>query len=232
MSGEDAPPPRRRIRNPTETRRIILEAAASLMAEQGSDAVSVSAVANLAGVNRGTAYQHFPSRDELLSEAMAFVSDRMMKAVFGEFSDTTRNVEEVDVADTMRRLVAFATDNADLCRTWLLQILASPNPTQDPFWTEFQGSLQRFTETDLAQDHVDSDAMAVLVLSGIILWPVWVRSHAADEGDRARLAMRMSREILRLSLFGSMRPEKFPEVVEQLSKPINPEDEVDIAGGR
>ena len=230
---EQETPPKRRSRNPAETRRTILEAAASLIAQQGADAVSVSAVSHLAGVNRGTAYQHFQSRDELVQAAMDWVSDRMMRAVFGGPNDVLeRRVEEVDIPDTMYRLVVFATDHADLCRGWLLQILASPNPTADPFWREFQGSLQRFTETELAQKHVDSEAMAVLILSGIILWPVWVRAHAADETDRGKLALRMSREILRLSLFGSMQPEKFPEVVKRLSKPISPEDEVDIAGGR
>jgi AcrR family transcriptional regulator len=230
---DKAPPPKRRSRNPAETRRTILEAAASLIAQQGAEAVSVSAVSHLAGVNRGTAYQHFQSRDELVRAAMEWVSDRMMRAVFGPPETVAeRRVEEVDVPDTMFRLVQFATENADLCRSWLLQILASPDPTSDPFWREFQGSLQRFTETDLAQKHVDADAMAVLVLSGIILWPVWVRAHAADDSDRTKLALRMSREILRLSMFGSMNPEKFPEVVARLNTPISPDDEVDIAGGR
>lgn len=233
LAPQPVPGARRRTRNPAETRRLILEAATSLIAQQGIDAVSLSAVAHLAGINRGTAYQHFPSRDELVAAAMQSVSDRMMRAVFGPPEAVVeRRVEDVDVPATMYRLVAFATENADLCRSWLLQILASPDPTADPFWREFHGSLHRFTETELAQPHVDSDAMGVLVLSGIILWPVWVSAHAADEGDRAKLALRMSREILRLSMFGSMKPEKFPEVFARLSRPISPEDEVDIAGGR
>ncbi len=228
-----APLREKRVRNPAETRRTILEAATTLIAQQGADAVSVSAVAHLAGINRGTAYQHFPSREDLLGAAMDWVSDRMMRAVFGPpEAIVERRVEEVNIPDTMHRLVRFATRNIDLCRSWLQQILASPDPTADPFWREFQGSLKRFTQTELAQDHVDADAMAVLVLSGIIQWPVWVRAHAADDSDRAKLALRMSREILRLSMFGSMRPEKFPEVVAQLKRPVSPEDEVDLAGGR
>lgn len=234
---EPVPPPApartKRVRNPAETRRTILEAATRLIAQQGGDAVSVSAVAHLAKVNRGTAYQHFQSRDELVAAAMEWVSDRLMRAVFGAPEAVVeRQVEDVDIPDTMYRLVRFATENADICRSWLLQILASPNPTADPFWREFQGSLERFTQTELAQEHVDAEAMSVLVLSGIFLWPVWVRAHAADEGDRAKLALRMSREILRLSMFGSMKPEMFPEVVARLRTPISPDDEIDIAGGR
>lgn len=226
-------PKKRRSRDPVGTRRSILEAASSLFAQQGADSISVSAVANLAGINRGTAYQHFPSREELVQATVEWISDRMFRAVFGDpEAARERDVQDVDIADTMHRLTVFAMENAELGRSWLLQILASPEPASDPFWKEFQGSLQRFAETDLAQAGIDSEAMAVIVLSGIFLWPVWARSHAKDEEERRKLALRMSREILRLSLFGSMKPEKFADMAAGLRKPLKPDDVVEIAGGR
>ncbi len=213
-------PIKKRTRDPVVTRQAILEAASSLFAQQGADSVSVSAVATLAGINRGTAYQHFPSREELIAATIDWVSLRLFRAVYGDPATIgERRVEEIDVPETMHRLSVFAMENAELCRSWLLQILASDNPAADPFWKEFQGSLERFAQTELAQDEIDSEAMSVMVLSGVFLWPVWVRSHAKDEEERRNLANRMTRELLRLCLFGSMNPAAFPDLAERLRQP-------------
>ena len=224
---------KKRTRDPLATRHAILEASSSLFAQQGADSVSVSAVANLAGLNRGTAYQHFPSREELIAATIEWVSMRMFRAVYGDPQTIgERRVEEVDVPETMHRLSVFAMENAELCRSWLLQILASENPVADPFWKEFQGSLERFAQTELAQDNVDSEAMSVLVLSGVFLWPVWVRSHAKTDEERRKLAIRMTRELLRLCLFGSMNPASFPDVVARLREPLTDTETIEMAGRR
>ena len=57
---------KRRVRDPAATRETILEAAANLLAKDGPEGVSLSAVAHLAAVNRGTAYQHFETREKLI----------------------------------------------------------------------------------------------------------------------------------------------------------------------
>lgn len=44
---------------------LLLETAARLFAEQGVEAVSMSAVAQAAGVGKGTLYRHFPSKEAL-----------------------------------------------------------------------------------------------------------------------------------------------------------------------
>ncbi len=212
---------KKRVRNPDATRRSILEASSTMLAAQGPDSVSVSGVANRAGINRGTAYQHFQSREELVAATVEWVSDQMFRQVYGDPENTMlRSVEQVDVPEMMHRLTAFAMDNAEMGRSWLLQILASPNPQADRFWQTFQGSIEQFAKTDLAQPDIDAEAFSVLILSGIFLWPVWAQSHAKNEEERNILAQRMSREILRLSLFGSMQPQQFPDVVARLGRPI------------
>jgi AcrR family transcriptional regulator len=208
---------KRRPRDPEATREVILEAARTLLAKDGPEGVSLSEVAHLAGVNRGTAYQHFETREKLIKATADWVSDKLFRAVFGDPATVgERRVEEVDIAELTDRLSDFAMDNPELCRVWLLQLLASPDPGEDPFWREYAGSLARFAATEMAEPDVDAEALAVINLAGAFLWPVWARAHAEDAPARTRLGRRFADEMLRLSLYGSMRAASFPEIAERL----------------
>ena len=89
---------RRRTRDPVATRAVILDAAANLLAKDGPEGVSLSAVAHLAAVNRGTAYQHFETREKLIEATIQWVSDKLFHAVFGDPETLgERRVEDVDV---------------------------------------------------------------------------------------------------------------------------------------
>jgi AcrR family transcriptional regulator len=207
----------RRSRDPQATREAILEAARTLLAKDGPEGISLSEVAQLAGVNRGTAYQHFATREKLIEATALWVSDKMYRAVFGDPETIgQRQVDQVDISDPTDRIADFAMENPELCRVWLLQLLASPDPTQDPFWNEYHGSIQRFSETDLAQDNIDSEALSVMMLAGAMMWPVWASSHARNDEERRRLSRRFAQEVLRLCMFGSVKPEKYPAIARRL----------------
>lgn len=209
---------KRRARDPAATRAAILEAASNLLAKDGPEAVSLSAVAHLAGVNRGTAYQHFETREKLVQATIDWVSDRLFRAVFGDPETIgERQVDQVDIAELGDRLVDFAMDNPELGRVWFQQVLASPDPASDPFWREYCDSFERFAATDLAEPGVDHEVVAVMMLAGVFFWPIWAQAHAEDAKTRARLARRFADEMLRLSIHGTMRPEAFPEIVKRLA---------------
>ncbi len=209
---------KRRARDPEATRADILEAALTLLSKEGPEALSLSAVAYLAGVNRGTAYQHFETRENLITATLALVSERMFHAVFGDPALIgERDVSEVDMAATTESLATFAMENPDLCRIWLLQILTLPDPSQDPFWREYAGSIDRFAQTDLAEPDIDVTVFSVLTLAGNFLWPLWARSHSRDAEERKALAKRFSREMLRLSMHGTLIEENNPGVAKLLS---------------
>src|SRR5271154_7344507 len=74
----------RRKRDPQSTREAILEAARQQLSQDGKEGVSVAQVAQRAGVNRGTAYQHFQTREQLIEATIAWAGDKMYRAVFGE----------------------------------------------------------------------------------------------------------------------------------------------------
>jgi len=63
----DAPAPHRR--NPAATRRALLDATLSLLAERGESGIRVTEVARRAGTTTGAIYSHFRDRAELLAAA-------------------------------------------------------------------------------------------------------------------------------------------------------------------
>jgi hypothetical protein len=61
-------------------------------------------------------------------------------------------------------------------------------------------------------------------LSGVFFWPIFARSHAANEDERTVLSHRFTHEILRLSMYGSMNAPRFPEVAERLAAEAKQKD--------
>jgi len=199
----------RRKRDPERTREAILEAAREVLAQDGKEGVSVVQVARRAGVNRGTAYQHFQTREQLIEATAAWVSDKLDRAVFGD--PAVESAVESDTVEAVNdNLATFAMENPELGRIWLFEVLSSKQPSNDPFWRHYESSFKKFAKTALAQPGIDVEVLSVLLISGAFIWPVWVRAHARTAKDRQLMMERYTREILRLTLHGTLRPEKYP----------------------
>jgi AcrR family transcriptional regulator len=206
----------RRKPEPERTRAAILEAACKLLSKDGPEGLSVSQVARLAKVNRGTAYQHFQTREQLLDATTAWVSEKLRRSVFGGSSGGGPPVLLQDARGVARRMAEFAMENPQLGCVWLFEVLNSNRPGNDPFLNQFKGSLEKFTGSEHAQPGIDVEVHAVLMLIGTLLWPVFVRADTRSARDRQALVERFSSEMLRLSFFGTMRPERFPELEARL----------------
>ena len=205
-------------RDPERTREAILQAARSRLAHDGPEGLSLAEVARIAGVNRGTAYQHFETRDKLIAETADWVSEKLYDAVFGDV-DTSggQAVDKLDVAEITDRLAHFAMDNPELCRAWLLKVLSLPDPASDLFWRHYQGSTALFAKTARAQESIDTEVLSVIMLAGAFLWPVWARGKARDGADLRALAHRFAQEGLRISMYGNLRSEHFPDIAARLA---------------
>ncbi|WP_395574095.1 TetR/AcrR family transcriptional regulator [Streptomyces sp. BK79] len=69
------------------TRQRLLEAAVSCLAEHGWAGSTVSVVAERAGVSRGAAQHHFPTREDLFTAAVEYVAEERslaLRALFPE----------------------------------------------------------------------------------------------------------------------------------------------------
>src|SRR5580692_5258128 len=107
----------RRKRDPQSTREAILEAARQQLSQDGKEGVSVAQVAQRAGVNRGTAYQHFQTREQLIEATAAWVSEKLYSAVFGD-PVVARNqpVETINIEAVTDHLAEFAMENPEIGR--------------------------------------------------------------------------------------------------------------------
>jgi len=210
----------RRKRDPEGTREAILEAAREILAKDGKEGLSVAQVAQRAGVNRGTAYQHFQTREQLIEATTAWVSENLYRAVFEDLK--FRNLPPVERSTNAlpltEHIVEFAMENPELGRAWLFELLSSQRPASDKFWREYESGFQKYAETEFAQPGIDAEVASVVILTASFLWPVWIRAHARTAKERQHMAKRFTRELLRFCLHGTMRPEKYPELDARISK--------------
>jgi AcrR family transcriptional regulator len=209
----------RKKRNPQRTREAILEAAREVLAQDGKEGLSVARVAQSAGVNRGTAYQHFQTREQLIEATAAWVSDKLHGNVFGDPSKASAQpAETINIESVNQHLAEFAMENPELGRVWLFEVLSSRRPANDLFWRQYESKFEQFAKTEFAQPNIDVEVLSVLILAGSFIWPVWARAHTRTASERQQMSARFSQEILRLCLHGTLRPEKYAELDERLSK--------------
>ena len=212
----DAIRPRRRRET---TREKILDSALSLVAKHGPDNLTLTAVVRHSGVHRATIYQHFSTREDVLQAA----SERFAAKFYKEVLETMKGPDEPLPAG--RALVKltngfadFVMENPDLGQIWLQGLLNSPDPSKDPVWREYEGSFRRLLGSEVAQPNLDSEVISIMILSGTILWPLWARAHTKTAAGRKRFARRFTKNLLRVALYGTLRPEYFPDAVSYIEK--------------
>jgi len=167
----------------SRTRQAIIEAALALLAERGAAGVSMSALAERAGVSRPTLYKHFPDLDHVLA---AWVGDQLDRTHVGLVADLASLSDPLAAIDHWIRaqLRAFASESH---RFGVEHLDASVHPqlmaTIHGKAAELRGLLERAlaegARTGRLRDDLDPTLVAELVhhvLSGL--------RRAVAQGDR------------------------------------------------
>ncbi|MEV5282611.1 TetR/AcrR family transcriptional regulator [Streptomyces sp. NPDC051994] len=102
------------------TRQRLLEAAVACLAEHGWAGSTVSVVAERAGVSRGAAQHHFPTREDLFTAAVEYVAEQRSSAL--------RALDRTDRKEVVRALVGLYT--GPLFRAALHLWVAASNEAQ------------------------------------------------------------------------------------------------------
>lgn len=132
------------------TRQRLLEAAVACLAEHGWAGSTVSVVAERAGVSRGAAQHHFPTREDLFTAAVEYVAEERSTALRALFPEGA-----ADRRDVVAALVDLYT--GPLFRAALHLWVAASNEDQlRPRVTELESRVGRETHR-IAVDLLGAD---------------------------------------------------------------------------
>ncbi|MEL7028236.1 MAG: helix-turn-helix domain-containing protein [Pseudomonadota bacterium] len=192
-----------RTRDPEKTRKLIIDAAKELIAQEGSESLSVSRVAQMAGVNRGTAYLHFKNREELLSHTIATVREDLVHAIRSAVADIENWSPEDD--SVMERISRTLNNNARLARIWLSELVLSDDKDEDVLWKVWREALSAMRAAHQLADDVDEDVLAVIGLTATFVWPIISRAETMSEAQNKRSAKRYAQAFDRIILHGVLK---------------------------
>jgi AcrR family transcriptional regulator len=195
---------RSRRRDYEDNRRRILAAARRVLAERGAEALTVSEVAQRAGINRSTAYQHFRTRDALSSAVMSEVAEEL----------TGKLVESEALWGPVDEMSLFFVDHPELARLMVHQLLAE-SPLPERAWRSYLGQVRKIVRARDAQPGIDAEMLSHVLLCVGVFWPLLARAQYEDGAAVRRATRRLARELRRLLLHGVLRPEAWPKVAVQ-----------------
>lgn len=178
-----------------------------MMAEHGPSGLTLVGVARRAGVNRGTAYQHFSGREELVAAVLAEA-----------FATTKAELDAAappDLGDRIDQTVRHLVDHPEIVRVSLFRLLSGvPNPRED-LWKDYLDRIHLLVAGPDAQEGVDAEMLAIILVGATLLWSLRVDTGA----ESARATSAYIRELKRLMLFGVLRPDRHPEMIRSLAGP-------------
>ena len=188
------------------SRKALLEAARQIVSEGGLEGLTVVGVAQRAGLNRSTAYQHFRTRDDLVA------------AVSLEFGAEVRRVlsEPRSLGDQIDFFVHYFRERPDIARIWMFRLLTGTSGGMADGWDDYVAGLEYLVERGQAQPEVDAEMLGVIGMTSALVWSLMAGQRSATEAEAATETRRFAKEMKRLFLFGALRPEAWPELVEEL----------------
>jgi len=189
------------------SRSALLKAARELVAESGAEALTVVAVAERAGLNRSTAYQHFRSREELL------------EAVASQFADEVRRLflQPRDFGARVEFFVEYLRDHPDIARTWLFQLLAGHSGIARG-WEDYVSYLEHLAQGPRSQDGIDAEMLGIIGMTSALVWSLMALQRTNSEEEAREETQRFARELKRLFLYGALRPESWPELTAEFER--------------
>jgi AcrR family transcriptional regulator len=188
----------RRYKAFDETHQSLIETAVRLIADRGLDALSLSALARAAEVNRTTVYYHFKDRDALVDAVKLWSSGQIVQA----FRPELPQPERID------HITRFAIANPEIMKLWS-EDFTSPGDIRDsyPHWDALVAGI---AASFAAQgEEVDAEVYCVLLLTAALIGPRVFRNRVRPAANDAEVIDRFRREQQRaLKRDGLLEPER------------------------
>jgi AcrR family transcriptional regulator len=166
----------KRVRNPAHTRLKLLQATVGLVADKGSDALSLKDAARVAKLSRGVAYQHFRDRDHLLAEAKSWISTRLAAAV-----------QQMDAAPMEERTkygARLVLNNREAAKLLILDALAGRDFKHDhPLYKLVKKTLKEFLASGQARRDIDLEVLIYIMLGTSATILMLGEAHKGEDSD-------------------------------------------------
>jgi AcrR family transcriptional regulator len=176
-------------------RTRLLDAARALIAESGPTALSVSAVARRAGVNRSTAHAHFGTRAELI---VAVKRAYQKPAV-----DILSRHGSID--EWLEQVVSRLESVPGMSRLLLHDLLEGDGPDREG-WGQYVEWMRDIANERGREGGPDPEFMALMLTALNLLWPVLAEWHY-EEGKLPRAKVELAEQVRRLLMGGFIDPD-------------------------
>ncbi|MFE0586061.1 TetR/AcrR family transcriptional regulator [Pantoea vagans] len=178
-----------------QTRQRILDAAARVMRETGTEGIGVAALMKRVGLTHGGFYAHFASREELVEE--------VLKHMFAE-ADIFKPAQSVtqpaqQLADFIDSYLSEAHRNAPAQGCPLAALVSEvahlPQPTRQIFAQGFSTMHASLTQLLSELGWTDADALASSMMAEMI--GALALARACPDAEQASLMLQRSRAALK-----------------------------------
>lgn len=184
MSGEMSGEPRR-YKAFDGTHQVLIETAVRLIADRGVDALSLSALAREADVNRTTVYYHFKDRDALVDAVKLWSSEQIVQA----FRPDLPQAERIDY------ITRFSIANPEIMKLWIEEF-TSPGEMRAsyPHWEGLVAGVERSFANAPPGEEVDAEVYGVMLLTAALIGPRVFRNRVNPAASDAVVIERFRRE--------------------------------------
>jgi AcrR family transcriptional regulator len=175
----------RRYKSFEDTHQMLIELAVGLIADRGIDALSLSALARAAGVNRTTIYYHFTDRDALVAAVKLWSSQQIVAAFRPELPRQAR-------IDYVTR---FVLDNPAIMSLWIEDFIAPGDIRASyPHWDALVSGIGTSLAVAFPDEPIDAEVYCVMLLTSALIGPRVFRHRVAPDLDTEATIARFRQE--------------------------------------
>jgi AcrR family transcriptional regulator len=135
--------PNRMSRQKQKTRNALVKAALSVMARKGTEAATISDITEAADVGFGSFYNHFASKDEILSVVTEQLLDSIGKYIDDTIKDASDPLETL--ATALRLFIAILISKPEWAQ-FIIRISATPNYKQFGIFKRLFRDIEKVSE--------------------------------------------------------------------------------------
>lgn len=141
-----------------ETRQRLIETTLQVVSERGLHSMTIGQVAEEAGVSRGAAQHHFPTRESLIKEVLSFFFEQRRDSLTASIEALIEEKGEIKTIDMVRLVIAFFNDKSYSAAVHVWSAAANDTKVRDivlPAEELISRSVYEMTATVLKADLTD-----------------------------------------------------------------------------